>query len=224
MKIYCVAEFGSFPIGLLDRLDAIASNSDDVEAELIAGIVDADEMSIDNDHGAPNSSKNDSAKYTLDQRASLLRSLKSVASVVNPSPSVLTETFLKDQNIDTVYHLVPSDTTPNKTVCEDHHDSKKRFTVPIALGIFHTIYYSDSGTQTCKDPGWDKVWETKGRVNDPSNTRLLTGYTETDFEPERFAERWRKAIPWKEGETVLDVGCGAGYLGDHLPSKGYVGL
>ena len=214
MKIYCIAEFGSFPNGLLDRLNAIASNSDDVD--VIAGILDGDENV--NDHGAP-----DPAKYTLDQRQSLLSSLKSVASVVNPSPSVLTESFLKDQKIDAVYHLVPSDSIPNQTVCEDHHDSKKGFAVPTALGIFHTIGF-DSGTQVYEEPGWDKVWETKGKVNDQSNTRLLTGYEETDFEPQQFAERWAKAIQWKEGETVLDVGCGAGFLGDYLPSKGYIGL
>mmetsp|Transcript_13251 Transcript_13251/g.19645 ORF Transcript_13251/g.19645 Transcript_13251/m.19645 type:complete len:212 (-) Transcript_13251:2600-3235(-) len=211
MKIYCIAEFGSFPNGLLDRLNAIASNSDDVE--VIAGIIDADENV--SDHGAPDSSKNDlndSAKYTLDQRESLLSSLKSVASVVNPSPSVLTESFLKDQKIDAVYHLVPSDSIPNQTVCvcEDHHDSKKRFAVPTTLDIFHTIGF-DTGTQAYEEPGWDKVWETKGKVNEQSNTRLLTGYDETDFEPQQFAERWEKAIQWKEGETVLDVGCGAGF-------------
>lgn len=247
MRIYCVCAFGSFPAGLLNQLDAIASNGKDVE--LIAGILDVENDHVDDhvddnhnhyrndkDNHSENDSKNHSLTYTLDQRAHLLRSLKCVSSVVTPSPSILKESFLNDHNIDAVYHMVPATVTtsfgsvtlngtpkPNESLCDDYHDSNKRFAVPIALGIFRTIQH-DSGIQIPKAPCWEKVWETKGQTNDPSNTRLLTGYDETDFEPQQFANRWRKAIQWVEGETVLDVGCGAGFLGDYLPNNGYVGV
>lgn len=198
MRIYCVGSFDSFPFGLLNQLDAIASSGKDVE--LIVGI------------------ENDSVKnsYSMDQRAHLLRSLKCVSSVVTPSPSILNESFVKDMAIEAVYRFVPA---------TDGHgdDSNVRFAVPIALGIFHNVQY-DSGIKIPETPCWEKVWETKGRTNDPSNTRLLTGYDETDFEPELFAERWLKTIQWIQGETVLDVGCGAGFLGDYLPRDGYVGV
>jgi len=232
MRIYCVSSFASFPSGLLNELDAIASSGKDVE--LIAGILDEEKINH-NDRDNRNYSENHSdnhfendfstkSTYTLDQRAYLLRTLKSISSVVVPSPLILKESFFNDHNIDAVYHIVPSNTahvTTNGT--SNGHDPNKRFAVPIALGIFRTIQYN-LPIKIPKEPGWENVWETKGQKNDPSNTRLLTGYDETDFEPQRFAELWSKAIQWVKGETVLDVGCGAGFLGDHLPKNGYVGV
>uniref|UniRef100_A0A7S2W084 Methyltransferase type 11 domain-containing protein n=1 Tax=Eucampia antarctica TaxID=49252 RepID=A0A7S2W084_9STRA len=217
MRVYCVGVFGSFPVELLNKLDAIASNGKDVE--LIVGLLDA--------HDSENYS------WTLDQRAHLLGSLKCVTSVVSPSPSILTESFINDQKIDVVNHMVYqmaptnlSSHTHNDNVTHNESksdDSNKQFAVPIDLGIFRTIYY-ESGVKDPDTLSWDTVWETKGRKNDPSDTRLLTGYDGTDFEPEQFAKRWLGAIKWIEGETVLDVGCGAGFLGDYLPRNGYVGV
>jgi len=198
MRILCVGVFDAFHEEHLRQLEAVKSNAKDVE--LVVGVVDDVESHA---HA-----------WTLEQRTHVLRSLKVVDSVVSPCPFVPSESFVKDQKIDALYHMCTS---------ADEDATDKRFAVPIALGIFNSICYR-SRDGPPQELGWDKVWERKGITNDASNVRLLTGYDETDFEPEKTGERWRSLVKWAEGETLLDVGCGSGFLGDFLPKAGYVGV
>ena len=124
MNIYCNGVFDLFHEGHLRQLETLASIAQDVK--LIVGIV-----------GDVKSSgyKRDSI-WTVEQRAHILRSLKCVDSVVSPCPSVLTESFIEDQNIDVVYHVCTSSDDDDDAVM------KEIFAVPIALGIFHTIPYN----------------------------------------------------------------------------------
>ena len=139
MRVYCVGAFVYFPAGLLDQLDTIASQDN---VELFVGLLEKDGSET-------------SYSWTLEQRALLLGSLKSV-TLVAPAPLILEEAFIKDQAIDAVYHMVPTN--------QNSKDCDKRFAVPMALGIYRTIRY-ESGIPT-PNSGWDNVWETKGQKND----------------------------------------------------------
>ena len=211
MKIYCVGTFDSFSADLLKQLDSITADKN--HAEIVVGVL---EDRIDEGNNPKQSSC-----WTREQRVNLLRSLKGVSSVMAAVPSVITKEFLKDHSIDVVCHMVPV----HKGKSEQDIFGEL-FSVTMELGIYKQVRYeSDIDLPTdISSAGWESVWETKGQKNDPLDVRKLCGYDGTDFEPKPYAERWRKAISYMDGETVLDVGCGAGYLGDYLPSHGYVGV
>jgi len=215
MRIYCDGNFDLFHAGHLRQLEALKSTADDDDAKLIVGV-----LSTEDARGRGHA---EDPVWSLDQRTSLLRSLKCVDEVVSPCPAVPTESFLEEHEIDAVYHAFASPSS-------DVKEAQQIYAAPIALGIFHAMldYNPDRDVpevQPIKNAvGWSDVWERKGQVQDKKNVRLLTGYDETDFDPEPFAQRWLDAVKWCEGETVLDVGCGSGFLGDFLPREGYVGV
>ena len=206
-RIYCDGVFDLFHQGHFRHLESIAS-FEPGPIQLIVGVV----------------GDNDCRDYkrrpiwTLQQRTQVLRSLKVVYEVISPCPLVLTEEFIQSNQIDAVYHAFSSE--------EDRQKQAPLLAAPIKLGIFHGIPYNHgiSTSQIIEKNGWDDIWERKGRSQDVKNVRLLTGYEGTDFAPDVYAEYWTKVVKWCEGESVLDVGCGAGFLGDFLPKKGYIGI
>ena len=212
MNIYCEGNFDLFHAGHLRWLEALASTSED--AKLIVGVLSTDDAK---------SRGYQDPTWSLDQRASLIRSLKCVARVVSPAPAILTEDFLKELKVCSVYQAFePANVSTEQT--------NKLYAAPKAMGIFHTKlgtnpdYHVSTAPTIQKAHGWSDVWERKAKVQDKTNTRVLTGYDETDFDPESFSKRWQSAVKYLDGETVLGVGCGAGFLGDFLPGQGYVGV
>ena len=206
MRIYCDGVFDLFHAGHLRHLQTLSGLSPGVE--LIVGVVsDAD--------GTPYKRR---PVWTLAQRTSVIEGLKWVTSVVSPCPMAIDEDFIRRHKIDAVYHAFSSQTDIDK--------QKEMHAVPIRLGIFKTIPYNHgiSTTARIEANGWDDIWQRKGMSQSAADVRLLSGYEGTDFDPVAYALAWKKEVHFADGESVLDVGCGAGLLGDHLPSDGYVGV
>ena len=202
MVLYCDGVFDLFHDGHLKHLQSVAANGE----KLIVGITgDEDTKSYKR-----------RPIWNQKQRSMIIESLDCVHSVICPCPMSTTNEFIQHHGITAVYHAF-----------KDLSDSLKQddfFKVPQSLGIFHTVQYNQgvSTTSRIKANGWETIWQRKGD-NDCSDIKLLSGYEETDFNPESWAERYLKFINRKECESVLDVGCGAGYLGRHIPDP-YVGI
>jgi ubiquinone/menaquinone biosynthesis C-methylase UbiE len=63
-------------------------------------------------------------------------------------------------------------------------------------------------------------------LEDTNDLRLLSGYEETDFEPERACTTIRAESKISPDDTLLEIGCGAGYLAQYLSMSNpkYIGV
>ena len=70
---------------------------------------------------------------------------------------------------------------------------------------------------------WKKIWEKLGKQK-TNDVRLLNGYGHTKANHTKMAGIIMKALKIKESDRVLEVGCGAGALAQHIaPHCKYVG-
>lgn len=207
MRIYCDGIFDLLHKGHLAHLNKLATIEPGVQ--LIVGVVGDDDSTAYKRRPV----------WTLEQRTALVASLSCVCEVVSPCPMAIDADFIRNNNIDAVYHAFAS--------TEDLEKQSTMHAVPMQLGIFHTIPYNHgvSTTERINSNGWDGIWQRKGVEQSADDVRLLTGYDSSDnFDPALYADAWKKIVRWQGDETVLDVGCGAGFLGDFLPSTRYVGV
>ena len=203
MATYCDGVFDLFHEGHLRHLQKVARKG----STLIVGVVgDVDSTGYKR-----------RPVWTEEQRAGVIRSLNCVDLVICPCPLKVTHEFIKQHNIVSVYHSFKDATD---TTSQDEF-----FSVPRSLGIFHTIPYNEgiSTTARIEANGWADIRQRKGITDDSTDVRLLSGYEDTDFNPEEWARRYLELIDRCETESVLDVGCGAGYLGSYIPDP-YTGI
>lgn len=69
---------------------------------------------------------------------------------------------------------------------------------------------------------WLAVWERKG-ATDTTDLRTLDGFEHTTIEPEAVARQIVAILGLKPGESLLEVGCGAGMLARHIAGD-YTGV
>lgn len=73
---------------------------------------------------------------------------------------------------------------------------------------------------------WDEIWLRKGR-EDTCDLKKLNGYEHTALNPAAAGRTIAEALELKPGQKFLDVGCGAGAIGqsviDHVGDIVYVG-
>jgi cytidyltransferase-like protein len=196
MAVYCDGVFDLFHEGHLKHLQEVASKG----STLIVGVVgDADAAGYKR-----------RPVWTEEQRASVVRSLKCVDHVICPCLMETTHDFIKQHNIVAIYHAFKD--------AADIAKQDEYFIVPRSLGIFHAIQYNEgvSTTERIEANGWADIWERKEATNDPNDVRLLSGYEDTDFDPEDWVGRYLELTGRCENESILDIGCGAGYLGSHI--------
>lgn len=152
-------------------------------------------------------------------RALIVGLCKYVDICIPNSPLVITEEFINEHSIDYVYHAF-----------SDPSDSEIQgdfFAAPKKLGIFKTIPYVHgiSSTEIKQSHDWKYVWQRKGEV-DTADLCLLSGYENTDFQPYPSVQRLRFETRMNKDELILEVGCGAGYVAQHLTKSNpnYVGI
>lgn len=130
------------------------------------------------------------------------------------TPLVMTEEFIKSNNIDYVYHAFA---TP-----EDETKQDKCFAVPRALGIFRTVPYNKGVSSTEILSEWEHIWQKKGTV-ESNDLQLLNGYEGTAFNPGQAWDKIKKTMNIQHSDEILEVGCGAGFFAQHIENE-YVGI
>ena len=68
-----------------------------------------------------------------------------------------------------------------------------------------------------KESGWQQIWEKKGMQN-ISDARSLNGHDNTKLCGKKSAQIILEETLYDVGDSVLEVGCGAGYLLKFLPA------
>jgi len=75
-----------------------------------------------------------------------------------------------------------------------------------------------------KQDYWKEVWFRKGKEN-TKDLLLLDGYEKTKINPKKVSEKIIEVMNIKPEDKVLEVGCGAGMLAQHIaPKCHYVGI
>lgn len=69
---------------------------------------------------------------------------------------------------------------------------------------------------------WDQIWENKGRSDTP-DLGLLNGWEGTDVDPVKIAQMISETLGVADEDNILEVGCGAGFLAQHLRGQ-YTGV
>ena len=130
------------------------------------------------------------------------------------TPLIITRQFIKDNAIDFIYHAFA---TP-----EDESNQNECFAIPREMGIFKSIPYVKGISSTAILSEWEHIWQKKGLVNS-DDLQLLNGYEGTDFDPLQSWEKIKKQLDIDPNDEILEVGCGAGYLAQHIENN-YVGI
>lgn len=161
------------------------------------------------------------AKPIMDEatRAKLVGLCKYVDVCVPNAPLVVTKEFLEEHGVHYVYHSFANP--------EDEKKQDDFFKVPKELGIFKTIPYVEgvSTTEIKESHNWENVWNKKGTV-DTKDLRLLSGYEDTEFDPEAGWGTVVKQSNIEKKDSILEVGCGAGYIAQQITKTNpdYTGL
>lgn len=130
------------------------------------------------------------------------------------TPLIITRKFIQDNAIDFIYHAFA---TP-----EDESNQNECFAVPREMGIFRSVPYVKGISSTAILSEWEHIWQKKGLVNS-DDLQLLNGYEGTDFDPLQSWEKIKKQLDIDPNDEILEVGCGAGYLAQHIENN-YVGI
>jgi len=69
---------------------------------------------------------------------------------------------------------------------------------------------------------WRDVWERKGQQA-TQDLKELDGFESTSVDPKRVADSIQAFLKIKSSDRVLEIGCGAGMLGQHFDCH-YIGL
>ena len=130
------------------------------------------------------------------------------------TPLIITREFLKKNSIDFVYHAFASE--------EDAKKQQECFRIPCELGIFRTIPYVQGISSTQILSEWEHIWQKKGTVGS-NDLQLLGGWEGTNFNSAQAWQRIQTQLNIQSSDEILEVGCGAGFFGQHVKNA-YVGI
>ena len=90
------------------------------------------------------------------------------------------------------------------------------------MGIFRTVPYVTGVSSSEILSSWEHIWQKKGTV-DTNDLQLLNGYEGTSFDPKQAWAKICKTMDMHDSDEILEVGCGAGFVAQHIHQK-YVGI
>lgn len=70
---------------------------------------------------------------------------------------------------------------------------------------------------------WKNIWDEKGRAK-TLDVKELDGFEDTDIDFKYVADKIIESLKIKDGDSILEVGCGAGGLAQHLQQFTYYGV
>jgi cytidyltransferase-like protein len=130
------------------------------------------------------------------------------------TPLIITREFIEDHEIDFVYHAFANR--------EDEFKQSECFEIPRQMGIFRTVPYVTGVSSTSILTEWNEIWQKKGLI-ESNDLQLLNGYEGTTFEPAKAWETIKNQLTIEPSDEVLEVGCGAGNVAQHIENS-YVGV
>lgn len=207
--------FDLFHYGHLNYLKKIKEYFN-IEVYLIIGIIN-DELSM---------SYKRQPIFSENQRKKILESCIYVNKVIIMNDLILTEDFIKVNDIDYVFHAF-----------SNKEDSEKQlifYETPKKLNKFIEIDYSHgiSTTQIIKDANlnWDDIWMKKGNEN-KTDLYSLNGWERTTFNPKECVNNIidklsinNTASKINNDNTIIEIGCGAGLLSQYFNKQNYMGI
>lgn len=157
---------------------------------------------------------------TMEERRIVLESCKYVDEVVLNAPFNVTKKYLIENNIDYVIH---GDGI-------DPKEAENMYAAAIKLGLYREVPRTPGISTTdliqrverkWKDP-WGYIWHQKGLQE--GDTAFLNGWDDTPMNGDEVSQKIKSILNIKSNESVLEVGCGAGYLGQHFHPNIYTGI
>lgn len=156
---------------------------------------------------------------TMEERRIVLESCKYVDEVVLNAPFNVTKEYLIENNIDYVIHADGI----------DPKEAQNMYGAAIELGLYREVPRT-AGISTTdlirrveqrKDP-WGYIWHQKGLQE--GGAALLNGWEHTPMNGDEVSAKIKAIMNIKSDERVLEVGCGAGYIGQHFDPNVYTGI
>ena len=211
MRIYCDGIFDLFHKGHRDHLLAIRRMFPSPH-EIVVGVI-SDSIATEYKRRP---------MFNEMQRLRILSLSAHVDEVFVTDQLVMDPEFLAAHRIDRVAHAFSN--------AEERARQFVYFSDVIAKGVFIELDYVGgfSTTKTINDNNltWDDIWMQKGLdIPDGDKETLVTlgGWEHTEFDPAVFVETMSRALSIKAGDSVLEVGCGAGLVASHLRHCEYMG-
>ena len=158
---------------------------------------------------------------SMEERVRAVRASRLADMVLESAPLRETASFYLKHNITkTVHaHSVEEHEEYRKFFCPEAGDKLVR--LDYTSGISTTEIIRRIGVEKeCQT--WSDIWQRKGEVQTTS-LRLLNGYEDTDFDPKSAVEQMVHETSMRKDDTVLEVGCGAGYIAQHIEQP-YTGV
>lgn len=143
MRLYCDGIFDLLHEGHLSHFKKIKTDPTNI---LIVGII--------SDEDAEKYKRR--PIYNMKKRMYVLESLEIVDKVIEKSPIVVTKAFIRENNIDVVFHAFANS--------DDRANQAKYYNDPIKLGIFVEVPYNRgiSTTQKIREINtWADIWDKK---------------------------------------------------------------
>lgn len=157
---------------------------------------------------------------TMEERRVVLESCKYVDKVVLNAPFNVTKEYLIENNIDYVIHADGI----------DPKESQNMYGAAIELGLYREVPRTEGISTTelivriqqRKDP-WGYIWHQKGLQE--GDVAFLNGsWGDQDIDSTYISDKIKEICNLTAGDKILEVGCGAGWLGRHFDKKCYVGV
>ena len=200
--------FDLFHSGHLKYLKKIKEHFS-VEVSLIVGIIN-DELSL---------SYKRKLIFSENQRKKILESCIYVDEVIIMDNLLITEEFLKANDIDYVFHAFSNKDDSDKQ--STFYQVSKKLNKFIELDYNHGI----STTQIIKDSNlnWDDIWIKKGKEY-TADLFILNGWETTSFNPKECVNNIIDTLSINNNSTVIEIGCGSGLLSQYFNKENYMGI
>lgn len=183
--------------------------SKDIEVYLIVGIVN-DKLS---------KSYKRQPIFSENQRKKILDSCIYVDKVIIINNLIITEEFIKENNIDYIFHSFSNKEDVEKQLI--YYEIPKKLNKFIELNYNHGI----STTQIIKNGNlnWDDIWLKKGN-EEKIDLYSLNGWENTRFNEKECVNNIINTLSINNDNTIIEIGCGAGLLSQYFNKENYMGI
>tara|TARA_B100000795_G_scaffold85847_1_gene62365 strand:+ start:3536 stop:4594 length:1059 start_codon:yes stop_codon:yes gene_type:complete len=160
------------------------------------------------------------------ERQAVVEACKYVDEVLTDMPLIIDEEFILMKNIDVFFYATVSDEEDKQYNAKYFKFSHEKLAkLPYTHGISTTDIITRckmSKIPNIKQDPWGHIWHQKGLQK--GDARFLNGWEGLQITADEVYTNIKTIMNIKSNERVLEVGCGAGYLGKCFNPKIYTGI